>query len=101
MPGSAPTRETQDRRFMAAALRLSGWNEGRTATNPSVGTLIVRDDGQAYSGASDRRADGDGLRVVVGFHPEPEPHVELARRSDAAHIRDDTCEHQLALAHSM
>ena len=45
MPGSAPTSEAQDRRFMAAALRLSGWNEGRTATNPSVGTLIVRDDG--------------------------------------------------------
>ena len=45
MSGSASISEAQDRRFMAAALRLSGWNEGRTATNPSVGTLIVRDDG--------------------------------------------------------
>ena len=35
-------RET-DRRFMAAAIRLSRRNLGLTATNPSVGTLIVRD----------------------------------------------------------
>lgn len=45
MPVPAAAGEARDRRFMAAALRLSGWNEGRTATNPSVGTLIVRDDG--------------------------------------------------------
>lgn len=32
-----------DRRFMAAAIRLSRRNLGLTATNPSVGTLIVRD----------------------------------------------------------
>ncbi len=34
-----------DRRFMAAAIRLSRRNAGRTSTNPSVGTIIVRDDG--------------------------------------------------------
>jgi len=34
-----------DRRFMAAAIRLSRKHLGLTATNPSVGTLIVRDDG--------------------------------------------------------
>lgn len=34
-----------DRRFMAAAIRLSRRNLGLTATNPSVATLIVRDDG--------------------------------------------------------
>jgi diaminohydroxyphosphoribosylaminopyrimidine deaminase/5-amino-6-(5-phosphoribosylamino)uracil reductase len=46
MPGlPAAADEALDRRFMAAALRLSGWHEGRTSTNPSVGTLIVRDDG--------------------------------------------------------
>lgn len=31
-----------DERFMAAAIRLSRWHLGRTATNPSVGCLIVR-----------------------------------------------------------
>jgi diaminohydroxyphosphoribosylaminopyrimidine deaminase/5-amino-6-(5-phosphoribosylamino)uracil reductase len=46
MPDRPAARdEALDRRFMAAALRLSGWHEGRTSTNPSVGTLIVRDDG--------------------------------------------------------
>ena len=37
-----------DSRFMAAALRLSRKNAGRTSTNPSVGTLIVRDDGRGF-----------------------------------------------------
>ncbi|MGO6784583.1 bifunctional diaminohydroxyphosphoribosylaminopyrimidine deaminase/5-amino-6-(5-phosphoribosylamino)uracil reductase RibD [Rhizobium ruizarguesonis] len=32
-----------DERFMAAAIRLSRWHLGRTATNPSVGCLIVKD----------------------------------------------------------
>ncbi|MGO8068890.1 bifunctional diaminohydroxyphosphoribosylaminopyrimidine deaminase/5-amino-6-(5-phosphoribosylamino)uracil reductase RibD [Rhizobium leguminosarum] len=32
-----------DERFMAAAIRLSRWHLGHTATNPSVGCLIVRD----------------------------------------------------------
>ena len=32
-----------DRRFMAAAMRLSRWNTGNTSTNPSVGCVIVRD----------------------------------------------------------
>lgn len=32
-----------DERFMAAAIRLSRWNLGRTSTNPSVGCVIVRD----------------------------------------------------------
>ncbi|MBY5397370.1 bifunctional diaminohydroxyphosphoribosylaminopyrimidine deaminase/5-amino-6-(5-phosphoribosylamino)uracil reductase RibD [Rhizobium leguminosarum] len=31
-----------DERFMAAAIRLSRWHLGRSATNPSVGCLIVR-----------------------------------------------------------
>lgn len=33
----------EDRRFMAAAIRLSRRHTGLTATNPSVGCLIVRD----------------------------------------------------------
>ncbi|MDP3895910.1 MAG: bifunctional diaminohydroxyphosphoribosylaminopyrimidine deaminase/5-amino-6-(5-phosphoribosylamino)uracil reductase RibD [Mesorhizobium sp.] len=42
MAASAPATE-DDRRFMAAAIRLSRKHLGLTATNPSVGTLIVRD----------------------------------------------------------
>jgi len=37
--------EAADRRFMAAAIRLSDSHAGLTSTNPSVGTIIVRDDG--------------------------------------------------------
>lgn len=32
-----------DRRFMAAAIRLSRSHQGLTGTNPSVATLIVKD----------------------------------------------------------
>ncbi len=42
MPG-APAVSEDDRRFMAAAIRLSRKHLGLTGTNPSVGTLIVRD----------------------------------------------------------
>ncbi|TIS56537.1 MAG: riboflavin biosynthesis protein RibD, partial [Mesorhizobium sp.] len=41
---SEAEQATLDRRFMAAAIRLSRRNAGRTSTNPSVGTIIVRDD---------------------------------------------------------
>lgn len=43
---SADTAKTDlDRRFMAAAIRLSERNTGLTGTNPSVATILVRDDG--------------------------------------------------------
>jgi diaminohydroxyphosphoribosylaminopyrimidine deaminase/5-amino-6-(5-phosphoribosylamino)uracil reductase len=46
MAESRPTASDEnDRRFMAAAIRLSRKHAGLTGTNPSVGTLIVRDDG--------------------------------------------------------
>lgn len=38
-----PQSSAQDRRFMAAAIRLSRRHLGLTGTNPSVGTLIVAD----------------------------------------------------------
>ena len=34
------------------------------------------DDGQADAGAGDRRADGDGLRIVGGVDPQPRALVE-------------------------
>ena len=42
----------RDRRYMAAAIRLARWHEGRTGSNPSVATLIVR--------------EIDGTPVIVG-----------------------------------
>ncbi|HEX5935163.1 MAG TPA: bifunctional diaminohydroxyphosphoribosylaminopyrimidine deaminase/5-amino-6-(5-phosphoribosylamino)uracil reductase RibD [Pseudorhizobium sp.] len=33
----------EDRRYMAAAMRLSRWHTGLTATNPSVASLVVKD----------------------------------------------------------
>jgi diaminohydroxyphosphoribosylaminopyrimidine deaminase/5-amino-6-(5-phosphoribosylamino)uracil reductase len=34
----------EDRRYMAAAMRLSRWHTGLTATNPSVAAIVVKDD---------------------------------------------------------
>jgi diaminohydroxyphosphoribosylaminopyrimidine deaminase/5-amino-6-(5-phosphoribosylamino)uracil reductase len=42
-PAEAGTATDADRRFMAAAIRLSRRHLGLTSTNPSVGTLIVKD----------------------------------------------------------
>lgn len=69
-------QEVLDRRFMAAALRLSRRNAGRTATNPSVGTMIVRDDGAGPF------IVGTGVTAVGG-----RPHAEaeaLAQAGDLA-----------------
>ena len=75
MPGSASSAEAQDRRFMAAAIRLSGWHEGRTATNPSVGTLIVRDDGAGPV------IVGRGITAVGG-----RPHAETQALAEAGEL---------------
>lgn len=40
---AAGSKDEADRRFMAAAIRLSRKHLGLTGTNPSVGTLIVKD----------------------------------------------------------
>jgi diaminohydroxyphosphoribosylaminopyrimidine deaminase/5-amino-6-(5-phosphoribosylamino)uracil reductase len=44
--------KARDRRYMAAAIRLARWHEGRTGSNPSVATLIVR--------------EIDGAPVIIG-----------------------------------
>jgi diaminohydroxyphosphoribosylaminopyrimidine deaminase/5-amino-6-(5-phosphoribosylamino)uracil reductase len=65
-----------DRRFMAACIRYSRRHLGLTGTNPSVGTLIVRD-------------DGDGPVIVgrgvtaIGGRPHAEP-VALEEAGDRA-----------------
>jgi len=64
-----------DRRFMAAAIRLARRHEGRTGSNPSVATLIVRDiDGAPVVGRLRQVAYGDSRAAPVldfgGFDTE-------------------------------
>lgn len=57
---------------MAAAIRLSRRNLGRTATNPSVGTIIVRDDGNGPM------IVGTGVTAIGG-----RPHAETEALAEA------------------
>ena len=66
MAGRSPSSNEMDRRFMAATIRLSRHHLGLTGTNPSVGTLIVRDDGAGP------RIVGRGV-TAVGGRPHAEP----------------------------
>ncbi|APH72974.1 bifunctional diaminohydroxyphosphoribosylaminopyrimidine deaminase/5-amino-6-(5-phosphoribosylamino)uracil reductase RibD [Aquibium oceanicum] len=70
-PVDQPQEET-DRRFMAAAIRLSFRHLGLTAENPSVGALVVR--------------TGQGGPVIVGrgvTAPGGRPHAELQALAEA------------------
>lgn len=62
------TNAAEDRRFMAAALRLSRWHTGLTATNPSVGCIVARDGaivGQAVTALGGRpHAETQALAVA-------------------------------------
>jgi diaminohydroxyphosphoribosylaminopyrimidine deaminase / 5-amino-6-(5-phosphoribosylamino)uracil reductase len=62
------TSAAEDRRFMAAALRLSRWHAGLTATNPSVGCVVARDGaivGQAVTAVGGRpHAETQALAVA-------------------------------------
>lgn len=62
-----------DRRFMAAAIRLSLWHRGLTADNPSVGALVVR-------------SEPDGTPTIVGRGVTAlggRPHAELQALAEA------------------
>ncbi len=85
------TRQARlDRRYMAAALRLSRRNAGRTSTNPAVGTIIVRDDGTGPM------IVGTGITAVGGRpHAEAEALAqagELARGA-TAYVTLEPCAH--------
>jgi diaminohydroxyphosphoribosylaminopyrimidine deaminase / 5-amino-6-(5-phosphoribosylamino)uracil reductase len=67
-----------DERFMAAAIRMARWNLGRTSTNPSVGTLIVKDGviigrgvtalgGRPHAEAEAIREAGAGARGATAY----------------------------------
>lgn len=78
--------QPEDQRFMAAAIRLSRRHLGRTATNPSVGCVIVRDGfivGRAVT--------------ALGGRPHAEPQAlaeagELARGA-TAYVTLEPCSH--------
>ena len=79
-----------DRRMMAAAIRYSYWHLGRTGTNPSVSTLIVREmDGEPV-------IVGRGL-TALGGRPHAETEAigeagELARGA-TAYVSLEPCAH--------
>ena len=79
-----------DRRFMAAAIRLSQRHSGRTSTNPSVATLIVRDDG------SGPMIVGSGVTAIGGRpHAETEALAEASElaRGATAYVTLEPCAH--------
>jgi diaminohydroxyphosphoribosylaminopyrimidine deaminase/5-amino-6-(5-phosphoribosylamino)uracil reductase len=83
-------REETDRRFMAAALRLSKKHSGLTSTNPSVGTLIVRDDGNGEV------IVGRGVTAIGGRpHAEAEALAEAGdlARGATAYVTLEPCAH--------
>ncbi|WP_419910744.1 bifunctional diaminohydroxyphosphoribosylaminopyrimidine deaminase/5-amino-6-(5-phosphoribosylamino)uracil reductase RibD [Hoeflea sp.] len=80
-----------DRRMMAAAIRYSWRNLGRTGTNPSVATILTRD-------------DSDGTPVIVGRgitaiggrpHAETEAIAEAGERTvgATAYVTLEPCAH--------
>lgn len=80
----------EDERFMAEALRLAHRNLGATGSNPSVGCVIVRD-------------DGDGPKIVGSAVTAPggRPHAETQALADAgeaargatAYVTLEPCSH--------
>ncbi len=82
--------EEFDRRFMAAAIRLSSRHDGLTSTNPSVGTLIVRDDGNGPI------IVGRGVTAIGGRpHAETQALLEAAGRARGAtaYVTLEPCAH--------
>jgi diaminohydroxyphosphoribosylaminopyrimidine deaminase/5-amino-6-(5-phosphoribosylamino)uracil reductase len=81
---------TLDPRYMAAALRLSRKNAGRTGTNPSVGTILVRDDGAGPF------IVGTGVTAIGGRpHAETEALAEAGElaRGATAYVTLEPCAH--------
>ncbi|KQZ16886.1 bifunctional diaminohydroxyphosphoribosylaminopyrimidine deaminase/5-amino-6-(5-phosphoribosylamino)uracil reductase [Mesorhizobium sp. Root552] len=75
---------------MAAALRLSRRNAGRTSTNPAVGTILVRDDGAGPM------IVGTGVTAVGGRpHAEAEALAQAGElsRGATAYVTLEPCAH--------
>jgi diaminohydroxyphosphoribosylaminopyrimidine deaminase/5-amino-6-(5-phosphoribosylamino)uracil reductase len=85
-PAEAGTASDDDRRFMAAAIRLSRSHLGLTSTNPSVGTLIV----------SGGVIIGRGVTALGGRpHAETQALAEAgkAARGATAYVTLEPCAH--------
>src|SRR5690606_19516709 len=79
-----------DQRYMAAAIRLSRRHLGLTGTNPSVATLLVRDDGIGPY------IVGRGVTTVGGRpHAEPQALDEAGERARGAvaYVTLEPCAH--------
>lgn len=90
MAATGGQQDETDRRFMAAAIRLSRKHQGRTSTNPSVGTLIVRDEGGWPA------IVGRGVTSVGGRpHAETEALAEAGARARGAtaYVTLEPCAH--------
>ncbi|MCC0026602.1 MAG: bifunctional diaminohydroxyphosphoribosylaminopyrimidine deaminase/5-amino-6-(5-phosphoribosylamino)uracil reductase RibD [Zhengella sp.] len=90
MPVLFAPGEAADRRFMAAAIRLSRKHLGLTGTNPSVGTLIVRDEGAGPV------IVGSGVTALGGRpHAEPQALEEAGgkARGATAYVTLEPCAH--------
>ncbi len=77
---------SDNRRYMAAALRLARWNTGRTATNPSVACIVVRDGAIV----------GRGVTAPGGRpHAEPQALSEAGDRARGAtaYVTLEPCSH--------
>jgi diaminohydroxyphosphoribosylaminopyrimidine deaminase/5-amino-6-(5-phosphoribosylamino)uracil reductase len=88
-PASRASDEV-DRRFMAAAIRLSRRHLGLTGTNPSVATLIVRDDGEKPI------IVGSGVTAMGGRpHAEPQALKEagVLAHGATAYVTLEPCAH--------
>lgn len=70
-----PDQDRIDQRFMAAAIRFSRRHLGLTSTNPAVGTLIVRDDGNGPV------IVGRGVTAIGG-----RPHAETEALAEAGEL---------------
>ena len=90
MAYDASEQDRIDRRFMAAALRLSRKHLGLTSTNPAVGTLIVRDDGHGPV------IVGRGVTAIGGRpHAEAEALADVGdlARGATAYVTLEPCAH--------